>query len=43
MGALFSSEVELVEEMTFWGAHGAEDGEDDEDEAEATEAITVER
>ena len=35
VGALFSSEVELVEEMTFWGAHG-------EDEEEA-EAITVER
>jgi ribose-phosphate pyrophosphokinase len=29
VGALFSSEVELVEEMTFWGAHG-EDEEDDE-------------
>ena len=34
VGALFSSEVELVEEMTFWGAHG-----DDEEEAEA---VTVE-
>jgi ribose-phosphate pyrophosphokinase len=40
VGALFSSEVELVEEMTFWGS-AVED--DDEDEAEATEAITVER
>jgi ribose-phosphate pyrophosphokinase len=35
VGALFSSEVELVEEMTFWGAR-------DEDEEEA-EAIPVER
>ena len=34
VGALFSSEVELVEEMTFWGARG-----DDEEEAEA---VTVE-
>ena len=40
VGALFSSEVELVEEMTFWGARGQDDGEDEE---EATEAITVER
>jgi ribose-phosphate pyrophosphokinase len=37
VGALFSSEVELVEEMTFWGAQS-----EDEDEEEA-EAITVER
>jgi ribose-phosphate pyrophosphokinase len=36
VGALFSSEVELVEEMTFWGAR-------DEDEEEQAEAITVER
>jgi len=33
VGALFSSEVELVEEMTFWGAHG---------EDEEAEAVTVE-
>jgi ribose-phosphate pyrophosphokinase len=25
VGALFSSEVQLVEEMTFWGSHAAED------------------
>jgi ribose-phosphate pyrophosphokinase len=37
VGALFTSEVELVEEMTFWGAQS-----EDEDEEE-TEAITVER
>jgi ribose-phosphate pyrophosphokinase len=36
VGALFSSEVELVEEMTFWGAHG----EDEEDEE--AQAVTVE-
>jgi ribose-phosphate pyrophosphokinase len=30
VGALFSSEVELVEEMTFWGSHAADDDEDDE-------------
>jgi len=30
VGALFSSEVQLVEEMTFWGATAVE-----EDEAEA--------
>jgi ribose-phosphate pyrophosphokinase len=36
VGALFSSEVELVEEMTFWGAHG----EDEEDEE--ARAVTVE-
>ncbi|HET9497664.1 MAG TPA: ribose-phosphate pyrophosphokinase [Candidatus Limnocylindria bacterium] len=35
VGALFSSEVELVEEMTFWGARG-------EDEEEA-EPVVVER
>ncbi len=35
VGALFASEVKLVEEMTFWGARG-------EDEEEA-EAVTVER
>ena len=35
VGALFSSEVELVEEMTFWGARG-------EDEEEA-EQVVVER
>jgi ribose-phosphate pyrophosphokinase len=33
VGALFSSEVELVEEMTFWGAH---------DEDEEAEAVPVE-
>ena len=33
VGALFSSEVRLVEEMTFWD----EAAEDDEDEGEATE------
>ena len=27
VGALFSSEVELVEEMTFWGSHAEEDEE----------------
>ncbi len=31
VGALFSSEVELVEEMTFWGAHGEDEGEDDQE------------
>ena len=30
VGALFSSEVQLVEEMTFWGSHA-----DEEDEAPA--------
>jgi len=30
VGALFSSEVQLVEEMTFWGSH--EDDEQDDDE-----------
>ena len=25
VGALFSSEVQLVEEMTFWGSHDADD------------------
>jgi ribose-phosphate pyrophosphokinase len=34
VGALFSSEVELVEEMTFWGAEGADE--------EETQAVTVE-
>jgi len=29
VGALFSSEVQLVEEMTFWGSH------EDEDEPQA--------
>ncbi len=32
MGALFSSEVELVEEMTFWGSRAV----DDEDEEQET-------
>jgi ribose-phosphate pyrophosphokinase len=35
VGALFSSEVQLVEEMTFWGSHA-----DEEDE---TPAIPIER
>src|SRR4029079_2252837 len=35
VGALFSSEVQLVEEMTFWGSHA-----DEEDEAPA---IPIER
>jgi ribose-phosphate pyrophosphokinase len=35
VGALFSSEVELVEEMTFWGARAEDD--------EEAEAIPVER
>jgi ribose-phosphate pyrophosphokinase len=30
VGALFSSEVQLVEEMTFWGSHADEDDDDDE-------------
>jgi len=39
VGALFSSEVQLVEEMTFWGSTPADDGDDidadtDEDEGE---------
>jgi ribose-phosphate pyrophosphokinase len=33
VGALFSSEVQLVEEMTFWGSHA-----DDEEEPPAAEA-----
>lgn len=33
VGALFSSEVQLVEEMTFWGSH--EDEDEDEDEPPA--------
>jgi ribose-phosphate pyrophosphokinase len=36
VGALFSSEVQLVEEMTFWGSHA--DDEDPEDPAAAAEA-----
>jgi ribose-phosphate pyrophosphokinase len=35
VGALFSSEVQLVEEMTFWGSHAAEEDE--------TPAIPIER
>jgi ribose-phosphate pyrophosphokinase len=29
VGALFSSEVQLVEEMTFWGSHGEDEDPDD--------------
>jgi hypothetical protein len=34
VGALFSSEVQLVEEMTFWGSH-AKDEEPEEPPAAA--------
>jgi ribose-phosphate pyrophosphokinase len=29
VGALFSSEVQLVEEMTFWGSHGEDEEPED--------------
>jgi ribose-phosphate pyrophosphokinase len=32
VGALFSSEVQLVEEMTFWGSHADDDEEEGEDD-----------
>ena len=37
VGALFSSEVQLVEEMTFWGSHA----DDDEDEGEDDEPPAI--
>jgi hypothetical protein len=38
VGALFSSEVQLVEEMTFWGSHA-----DDEEDDQETPAIPIAR
>jgi len=40
VGALFSSEVELVEEMTFWGSRAVDD---EEEEQETPFPISVER